>query len=1181
MKKKRIRGYSRERVSGKKLWRAMRLTFLLTVCIFFQLSASSVAQTVKLKGKTLTLKVIFEQVEKQTGKFTLFSNNELDMHRSVELKSQVFTLEELYDLILKNTNLKFEIEKHCIVIRPIPVITKDEKKSVTINGWVRDEQKIPMPGVNVIVKGLNIGTSTRQNGKYSLTLPKTENIVLIFSFIGMETQEVKYVGQDSVNITMKESKENIDEVVVTGYQTIKEKGMAGSYSKVKAKDLTYTGIETLEQMLQGWLPGVMVMNSSGLTGVRQKIRVRGTSTILGNADPVWVVDGVIQEDNVPFEMKEFSTMEVDNLDMMRDFIGGAVSWLNPNDIEDITVLKDASATAIYGVKAANGVIVITTKRGEQGRLSLSYRGSFSTSVRMNYDRMELMNSKERIDFSREGYLRGARVQNETVGYIGLVMAYQRGEIDGAEFNRRAKELETVNTDWFDILYRTPFSQNHSISISGGDRSSTYRFSMGYSDQQNTAKGNGVKLYSANLNITTVFWNQLTISASLSGSYAKTKSFASGVDPFGYAQTTSRVIPSHESSGELYYYKKDGYNYNILNELANSGNENTKQDLNLNVNARWVMTDYLTLSLTLGGGTSTSRAQMWFTERSREIAILRGYEFGEYSVLDEEFKNSLLPFGGSLSEAESRNFNYTARVQLEHVRVAGVHSINMVGGIEVRSNQYNGFSQTNWGYQPDRGKYFVDVPIETPSGIINDKYARTKPSIVDQVSNYLSYYISGGYMYDNRYSINVSARGDVSNRFGQDTKNRFQPVWSVGLRWNVTDEHWLKNQTILSELALTASLGYQGNVAEGVSPDLIARMVPVNKTTGEYNMKIVKRPTPDLKWEKTLTTNFGVHFSFFKNRINGVFNTYYKKTTDLITEREVPLENGVSKMYINSGDMTNKGWDISLNVMPIRTKDFMWRIGTSFSHNDNKIESQLGMTQTWKEAVDGTYQKAGYPVGSFWAFRYTGLNPENGGPMFDWSNANTNAASEDVTEYMVYMGTIEPQTTIGLNMVFRWKRFSVPLNIYLSRGNKTFLKSPYRTAYTMPSEFQNVSTELLKRWRQPGDEKYTNIPSIPVRENCEDLYPFNDDVRKIAPYDAWANSNIRVVNTWFIRFNDFSFSYNLPEKWISHFAQSIAITFTASNPLQIKSKDFKGRDPEVALGSQPRPQNFSFSVNMSF
>ena len=226
-----------------------------------------------------------------------------------------------------------------------------------------------------------------------------------------------------MKVVLEQEVEEIDEVVVTGYQAIKQKAMAGSYSKVTADDLVITGTETLEQMLQGKLPGVMVMNTSGLTGTRQKIRVRGTSTLVGNAEPVWVVDGIIQQDPLPFSTSELANIGDDNMDMIRNFVGGAISWLNPNDIQDITVLKDASATAIYGVKAANGVIVITTKKGERGRLSLNYSGSFSVGEKLDYDKLEIMNSKQRVELSREAYERGAQVPNEKIGYIGLALAY--------------------------------------------------------------------------------------------------------------------------------------------------------------------------------------------------------------------------------------------------------------------------------------------------------------------------------------------------------------------------------------------------------------------------------------------------------------------------------------------------------------------------------------------------------------------------------------------------------------------------------------------------------------------------------------------------------------------------------------------------------------------------------------
>ena len=499
----------------------------------------------------------------------------------------------------------------------------------------------------------------------------------------------------------------------------------------------------------------------------------------------WVVDGIIQEDNLPFEASALAAISDDNLDMMKDFIGGAISWLNPNDIEDITVLKDASATAIYGVKAANGVILITTKKGERGRMSVNYSGNFSLSSRLNYDKMEIMNSKERVELSREAFERGARISDETVGYTGLALAYARREISLDEFHAGVKKLETVNTDWFDILYRTPFSQSHSVSFSGGDDRTTYRASFGYRNQQNTAKGNGQVGYTGNLNLSAIFWNKLTINGSLSGSHTETEAFASGVDPYSYAINTSRVIACYDGD-DLFYYDKNGYNYNILNELSNSGNENTAKSLNLNLSARWLLTESLTLSATLGGATSSSFGKTWFAEQSHNISSIRGYEYGEYSVLDDEYKQSPLPYGGMLTVTESRNFNYTARLQAEYVKLFnGVHSVNFVAGLETRSNKYDGFSQTNWGYMPDRGESFTDVPLNygINSNIENKKYARTVPKVTNQIANYVSYYVTGSYMYDNRYSINLSLRGDASNRFGDSGK--FQTVWSAGLRWNVT------------------------------------------------------------------------------------------------------------------------------------------------------------------------------------------------------------------------------------------------------------------------------------------------------------------------------------------------------------------------------------------------------------
>lgn len=1134
---------------------------------------------VTLKLDHVSFVDVIESLRKQTGNEFVFNARDVEHMKDISLSLREVSLHSALDSLLFGSGLAYIITGRTVVIKKQEVVLK--KEFVKVTGFVYDIKRQPIPGVTVRLVGTSLGTATDAEGGFRMALPAIEGI-LEFSFVGFKNKKVEFTEKivgDTLRVMLEEDIAVIDEVVVTGYQAIKEKGMAGSYSKIKAEDLVMTGNETVESMLQGRIPGMVVINKSGLTGTRQKVRVRGTSTLVGNADPVWVVDGIIQEDNLPFEALELANIN-DNVEMMRDFIGGAISWLNPSDIDDITVLKDASATAIYGVKAANGVILITTKKGERGRMSVNYSGNFTTSQRMNYNRQEVLNSKERVDLSREAFERGARVYDENVGYMGLALAYSRREISLEEFHSGVKELEVLNTDWFDILYRTPFSQNHSISFSGGNDDATYRASFGYRSVKNTARGNEQESYTGNVNTSLTFWKKLTVTASLSGSHTITKAFATGVDPFNYAIKTSRVIRCYDDGGEFFYYNKGGFGYNILNELANSGNENTQKSLTLNLNARWRVLEGLTLSATLGGGTSSSFANMWYSERSHYITSIRGYEFGERTPLDEEFRKSKLPYGGMLSVTESDNFNYTFRMQAEYVKLFnGIHSVNLMVGFESRSNKYDGYLQTNWGYQPDRGLSFVDVPIQTPNGDLNPDYSRTNPTVTKNLNNYVSYYMAVGYMYDNRYSINISLRGDASNAFGEHGK--FLPIWSAGLRWNVTDEHWMQSQGVVNNLAFMASLGYQGNVVEGVGPDLVTEMLPADSETGEYKMKRVQLPNPDLKWEKTLSINLGVNFALFNNKVNGTFNWYYKKTTDLITNARVPYENGTTHMYVNDGDVTNRGWDLAFSLVPIRTKDFMWSLGTSFSGNDNNVDSELKPNGSWKSAVDGSINKKGYPVGSFWAFRFRELDPVNGEPLFDLSRANSEESAEDATEYMVYAGSGEPTFTMGLNMVFRWKRFSFPLNIYVSRGNKTFLASPYESGYMMLSEYQNASSELKKRWQKSGDEKYTTVPSIPIGDNCQPLYPFGDDKTALYPLEIWAYSDVRVVDAWYVRFSDLKLSYSLPEKWIRSFATNLTLSFTMTNPLQIRSKDFKGRDPEVALGNQPRSQDFSLGIDMSF
>lgn len=1159
--------------------------------VFFTLviSGSVMAQTdrkVSIDVKNELVRPVLEQLQRDADVTFVYDEDIVSKDQRVTLKFTDATLSQVLNELCKQVALRYEVKKNLILLLALePQKESKTGEYVRIVGKVSNENGQPIPGATIILKGSTVGTATNLDGQYVLVLPKTENIVLSFSFVGMETQEVKYTGENTINVRLKEDVKQVEEVVVTGYQTLKKRSMAGSISVVKADDLLLNGTQTLEQALQGKIPGMMIMNRSGLTGTRQRVRVRGTSTLLGNAEPVWVVDGVIQEDPLPFKSNDFNNLDQSNMDMIRDFVGGAIAWLNPNDIETVTVLKDAASTAIYGVKAANGVIVITTKKGQMGRMSVSYTGNFSLTPRMTYNKLELMNSQQRVDVSREAFKNNLMLDgNQSIGYWGLAKAFKNREITYEEFNREVKKLEENNTDWFDILFRNAFSHNHSLSISGGSDKATYRASFGILNTYNTAKGNEQKQYTGNVAVSTTLWEKVTLNTSLAGSVSETKAFV-GTDPYQYASTVNRAIPAYNEDGSRYFYNDASNNllYNIENELENSGNENTLSTLNASLSLRWRILEGLSFNTTLSYNYANTNGESWYTDQSNYIAAIRGYNYEEYGPGTDKYAASKLPNGGELNQTNNTSRTWNWRNQVEWLQVYDRHSVSIMLGHEMRGTHVLASSSQAYGYMKDRGKIFVNLPPVLGQDFIpygNDLLAKT-PTLTDTENNYLSYYVTANYMYDNRYSLNVSVRGDASNRFGQDKSTRFQPVWALGLRWNVGSEHWLENQNILSDMSIRATYGYQGNVAEGVSPDLIAIISTSNKTY-DYDLKLKDLPAPELKWEKVQNFNLGVDLSLFNNKINGSFEWYYKKTTDMIINYNVPFENGVNSRPMNGGEMSNKGWDLSLGFTPVRSKDWVVSVGLTTGKVYNEVKTELDPEGSWTEATSGNLNKGGYPVSSFWAFRFAGLNPENGGPEFDLSGMETEAAKTDATVYLAYAGKMEPDFTAGINLSVRYKTFTLSSGLYLSTGSQNYMSNISKEmTYSIPSEYVNMSNEWVDRWRKPGDEKYTKIPSLPNKASSAKYIKLATNASDVSPYELYAYSDIRVVDTWFLRCNNISLSYTVPQDRLPKVLQNLSLNCSVSNPFQIRSKDFKGRDPEVALGQQPLQHSVSLGVSVSF
>lgn len=1031
-----------------------------------------------------------------------------------------------------------------------------------VGGSVTSEDGRPVRGAAVQVKGTGIGTTTDAHGVFvlpAIKLPAT----LVVSFVGFETREVRVEENVILNIKLHRSTITTQKAVVTGYETISAPRFTGSARRVTADSLIKGSGLSLEQSLQGKITGALITSPSGMVGTRQKVRVRGTSTLMGNQEPVWVVDGIIQEDPLPFKAQDINNFNADSFDMMREFVGSAVAWLNPNDIEDITVLKDAAATVLYGVKAANGVIVIQTKRGQEGRTQVNYSGGLTVSPRLNYNKMNLMNSWERAAVSRE--------------------IAERGLLGPMDFNA-VQEHPDADTDWFKLLFQNSLSHNHSLSISGGTQSVQYYSSIGASQTRGTARGNNQNQFTGNISLTAKFNSRLSVTTGLGAATGKTHAFYQ-VDPYKYAMTTNRALLADQ------FFNKDGFLYNVRNELDNTGNWNQNRSMNFHVSAQYKIIEGLELESLFGYTQGNIHARSWASERSHYITSkFRWYEYGAYGPADAQYRESNLPHGGELNTIDSRTSAWNWRNSLSFNRTFNdTHRLNIMLGEELRSTTADDWRTRVYGYFPESGGR-ISLPSPTVT-YGSGEYAYTAPNLIyDQMphtlvgikNNFVSAYASANYSFDERYILSASARTDASNRFGQNKRNRFLPVWSAGARWNVSNEPWMREKAHwLSELNLRASYGWQGNVLETVSPDLILSIPDdiINYHTGERMLTIKNLPYPDLRWEKVHSLNLGVDLGLWRNRLMASVEYYHKKTVDMVANEPLPREYGMETMPINAGTMLNRGIELTLNGTIVRTPGVTWQMSVNGAKNFNRIRTSLDRSDLWQAAVSGALAKEGYPVSGFWAFDYTGADPASGMPTF-----NLPAGSVDATHYMKYMGKLDPDFQGGFQTSLRWKQLVISTAFNFQIGGKRFLDRMFQRDGGMPLPYENMPRDFADRWtpsntsaRIPGlagmidDGERPAWPTIALPNGHTGF-----------PYEMYNFSTDRVVSASFLRCSSIALGWALPEHWVRRAGmRSVSLRASVTNPFVAASKRLHGMDPEVAVGNQPIARTFNMGINVSF
>lgn len=1154
-------------------------------------SSQPQSDKVTLSKKGISLEELLWEIKKMTKIQFVYGVKDIEGVKNLNVDVKDKRVAELLDMVLASTDLYHES------INGVIYIKKRAKSSAprTIKGVVTDDRGEPLIGATVMIKGSKIAVPTDAQGNFTINVPGGISPTLLISYIGMKSKEQR-VLKDLVKIILESDALLMDEIVVlsTGYQKIDRRLSTSSIFSVSGDNIKQANATTLDNMLMGKIPGMTVLNNTSTPGAATKIRIRGVSTISGNREPLWVVDGIILDDPVPLTTEEINSLDNVNL------IGNAISGLNPMDIESVDILKDASSTAIYGVRAANGVIVVTTKKGKKGAPRINYSATFGVTERPDYANLHRMNSKERIEVSKEIEQRGLlySFSPASVGYEGALYDLYDRKISQEEFLRRVKLMEEGNTDWYDILFRTAFSNRHNISVSGGTDKVNYYFSGAYSNDQNTVRGSGVKQYNANMKLIFNLSDNLKANIQLRGSITEKEYLHSSISPYQYAYNTSRAIAMYNEDGSRSFYNVRQGNqqqlvYNVLNEIDNTGNEINSNSMNFISNLEWKAFKGLRLTGTLGINTANTHEKEWFGEQSYYASDLRNLNYGSpFPSMDPTSpfvkEQCQLPYGGGLKNSDTRNFGYTARAQADYsVTLDGKHEISVAGGTEIRSNRYNGIKTTQFGYMPDRGEKFISIdPAFWPQ---YNSLIRKNPNVVtNRLSNYVSFYGIATYAYKHKYILNFNVRSDGSNKFGQDKSARFLPIWSISGKWNIHNEKYMRKIEWLNEFAIKGSMGVQGNVSEDQTPSLILTSGPLESLSQEYMYYLSKLPNPMLKWEKTYAYNVATDFALFDNRVSGTFEYYYKVGKDQIITKTVSPTTGLSSMSLNAGDIENKGYEVILNFVPVRTADWTWSLSFNGAKNTNNVvRSGVSSNYGYLEYLNGTVVLENAPINSFYSYKFDGLDA-NGLPKFKDIEEKEGDTKEDMYKKVFALsGNRIPDIQGGIGTMLKYKNITLNLFFTYSLGAKIRLNDLYSdSGQRLPQPQQNMSDEFVNRWRVPGDEGRTNIPVLSGEQLPMSGFGSNRNI-EIANnmWQMYNKSDLRVVSADNLRLRSASIRYQLTDKLCKRIGiNGASIRFEGNNLILFASKRLNGQDPDqMTLGGQSAPPlpSYALSFDVTF
>ena len=1090
-----------------KIFLVMKLTAFLLLVTFLQVSAKGYSQRINLAVKNAPLEKVFKEIEKQSGYSFWYKNELLQKAGKITVDLRNVSLDEAVKLCLENQDLTYAIVDHVIVIK-----LRDDGKEATppptkqVKGRVTSTDGTPLNGVGVTIKGTKKGVTTNSDGEFTIAVASGD--ALVFSYVGYENKEVAVGEEGVINVSLSEIKKALNDVVVVGYGKQSRRTLASSISTITGDDLNKGAITDVGQLLQGKVPGLNI-SASGDPNTPAAIVLRGASTINSPQGPFYVIDGVP---------------------------GADVSAVAPDDIASVDVLKDAAATAIYGNRAANGVIMITTKRGKKGQSQLTYNG---------YVGLEKVSNQ--LDMMDAAQLRAFLTKNS--------LAFSPSDDKGA------------NTDWQKAIERNSgVSHNHNISFSGSSEHGNYSASINYVNKEGILQNSSLERVIGRLAIEHYFINdKVKLGVNITNSSSNASDIAYRNTVLLESALYLPVSPVKNTDGS---YFENLTNQNYYNPVAMMNNSQLSSKYN-------VLIANLTAQAKLPFGITYDVNVSYLKSDTLRGQYLDAYFTSKYNGMYDN-PNPGLGFHsqqsfGSNGQATRSDYQNTSKILETYFtwnHKFGLHSVNAVLGYSWQDNVIgNGFQVTTSNFPVDNVSY-NNLSLSNPYGLSGYQVG-FGPDLVYQENRLISDFGRINYNYDEKYLLQVSVRRDGSSVFGTDNQWGYFP--SVGAGWRISQEGFMRNQSIFSDLKLRGSYGVTGN-ASGFNA-YTAQFISGSLGSYYYNGSTVgaygptQAANPNLKWEKTATTNIGLDFSILKGKITGSAEWYNKNTTGMIYSYKVdPILVPAGSIVANGGSMNNKGVELSLSATPVKTSAFSWVTTLNLAHNKNIITSLNNPLFANGDSIlladpegggqsGSTLQilKAGKPLGQFFSLEYAGKDA-NGVSQYVGGDGKLTTTPSIGTDYH-YLGNAQPKLLLGWSNSFHYKGFD--LNIFLRGvfGNKIF----------------NATRADLFR---PGTAQYTNILVDAGNESVSDP-------------NVYKYSSRFIESGSYLRFDNATLAYNF--KKTGPYIKTLKVYTSVNNLFVITG--YKGVDPEVNQGGiapgvdynnfYPKTRTYLFGVNVTF